>query len=56
MVLVYNLYKDDLKKAKLKIECVERSIIDYEQNELYDLGSIARDKLKDELDKLESLQ
>ena len=43
----YNSYENDIKKSKRRIECLERIIINLEQNELYTQASFMRNDLKE---------
>lgn len=57
--MAYDQYGDEIKKAEKRIECIQRFIIELEQNEAYVFASAARDELareEKELEKLKSLQ
>lgn len=42
-VISYN-HDEEIKKIKRRIECLERTIVDCETHEMYDMGTILRDK------------
>jgi len=57
-VIPYN-HDEEIKKIKRRIECLERTIVDCETHEMYDMGTILRDKkveLEKDLDDLEKLR